>query len=354
MCCLNKKYISLYALVCITLLSSLRFQVGSDFDSYLRMFDVIANDIPHLWQNKEVGYLNLIRLVNLIGGNQQVIIFVFSVGTSLLCYYGLKCFFKDFENSRLITFAILIVFLFQIYFPSLNQIRQYAVLGIFIYSLKYYYQSKYIAYFLLMVFASSIHFTAVLVLIVSLFIKVDLSSRKYVYFIVFFILAMNPMTRIIDAYVSYQLPYYQYFIIEGLNNSSSFVSVVSGYIMLLCYILVVSFDKGVSRYGTKYVMLSNLSFVFIIVKILGADFEVINRVSNYFKVFFYLHFILFVFNLKFTNTRQKEVLVFSTLSLIVVSGLLSVILRASGDPTYSNVDFNICITGDYCPTGSYK
>ncbi len=124
LCFLEHRVIVLYALLCITLISSFRFQVGSDFDSYWDMFNIIASDTPHLWQNKEIGYLTLIRVVHLLGGNQQVVVILFSIATTTLSYLGLREFFKEFSQPKLLQLAFLVIFIFQIYFPSLNQIRQ--------------------------------------------------------------------------------------------------------------------------------------------------------------------------------------------------------------------------------------
>ncbi len=348
LCFLERKEITLYALMCVTLLSAFRFQVGSDFDSYWKMFDIIANDIPHLWQNKEIGYLTLIRIVSSLGGNQQVIVILFSFSTTILSYLGLREFFKDFHQSNLLQLSILVVFIFQIYFPSLNQIRQYFVLSVFIYALKFYFNKKYLKYVGLMLLSTTIHFTGIFVLFASLFIGLNLLKRRHVYILIVIVLALNPAKHIVDAYISYSLPYYQYFTIEGLIGESSKLSVISSYIMLSVFLLTLVKGSYNDNESKKYIALLNLSFIFIVVKVIGADFEIINRVSNYFKIFFYLHILNFIFNLKFKSSKYRQVLVFLSIVFIIMSGLLSVVLRAKNDETYNNVDFNLCTFSSPC------
>ncbi|WP_431786732.1 EpsG family protein [Vibrio harveyi] len=333
--------------MCVTLLSAFRFQVGSDFDSYWKMFDIISNDIPHLWQNKEIGYLTLIRIVSNLGGNQQVIVILFSFSTTILSYLGLRDFFKDFQQSNLLHLAILVIFLFQIYFPSLNQIRQYFVLSLFIYALRFYFSERYLTYVTLMLLSTTIHFTGIIVLFASLFINVNLLKRKYIYIFVVIVLSLNPAKYIVDAYISHSLPYYQYFTIKGLIGESSKLSVISSYIMLCVFLLTLVIGTYDVK-SKKHIALINLSFIFIVVKVIGADFEIINRVSNYFKVFFYLHVLNFTFNLKFKSSKHRQVLAFMSILLIVISGLLSVVLRAKNDEAYNNVDFNLCTLSSPC------
>lgn len=99
----------------LTVISAVRYGVGTDFFSYQRIYKIFRFDISNL----EIGDKSLIFLLHKISDNPQI----FFVVTSLWICIGY--YISIYKNSIDPAYSIFIFVLGQEYFRSMNSIRQY-------------------------------------------------------------------------------------------------------------------------------------------------------------------------------------------------------------------------------------
>lgn len=155
----QKKIFSVIPFVLMTIVCGLRFEVGRDYNAYVRYFDEIIYNFDF---DVEIGYRIVVWIVNLVGGTQQLVFFAMSAATS---YFYYKFIMDTSTNFMLST--ILYICLGPFYFSSFNIIRQALAVAIFLYSLKYLNTST-IKYMVWVGIASLFHYSALLFLILPL------------------------------------------------------------------------------------------------------------------------------------------------------------------------------------------
>ena len=127
----------------LLLLSAFRYDVGTDYRTYIMLFNSFSNG--HVIRNFDIGFIYLCRIVGMLGGNFYTMIFV----TSLI--FIVFVFYYIYYDSPYPYISIYLVFAMQYYFASFNGIRQMCGAAILLFSLKFVREKKLIP-FLICVF----------------------------------------------------------------------------------------------------------------------------------------------------------------------------------------------------------
>ena len=144
----------------IFLISALRYDIGTDYSAYQIIFDN-----PQLMATREKGFMFLNSVIKEMGLPFQFVIICFTVTTLVLIFTVII------ENSDNI---ILSIFLFYMYTPffldSMNAIRQWFAIAVFLYSTRFIKKRKILLYLLFIFFAAFFAHKSVLVTIPLYFI----------------------------------------------------------------------------------------------------------------------------------------------------------------------------------------
>ena len=73
----KEKIFSVIPYILMTLVCGLRFEVGRDYNTYLKYFDEIVRDFNF---DVEIGYRVVVWIVNRIGGTQQLVFLIMDIG----------------------------------------------------------------------------------------------------------------------------------------------------------------------------------------------------------------------------------------------------------------------------------
>lgn len=152
----HKKWIFFILCVALTLISAIRYDVGSDYiNTYVNAFRWLKIGLRHdyeilfLWLNK--------FLIQHDGTAVQML--------SICAVFTIPLFFRFIRNNVEQRYWFLAVYLYlvsTIYFASMNAVRQYVALAILLFGFDYLKEKRYIHYSLFIVLAMMFHSSAVM------------------------------------------------------------------------------------------------------------------------------------------------------------------------------------------------
>jgi hypothetical protein len=209
----------------------------------------------------EYGFLFINGIVKLINNNYQLFFFLVSFISMSLIYVTIKRF------SNYYLFSILIYITNFYFIRDMNQIRAALAYSIVFYSLKYVNENNIYKYFLYILIATSIHFSALIALPVYFFKKIYL-SKNVVIFILFFSIIISKvkiLKRLLDINILQIIPFYERFhIYLQYNLTDRGLHPKTLKIIFICFIFVLLRDKMSEKYKLYNVFLNMLLFSVII------------------------------------------------------------------------------------------
>ncbi|WP_425609801.1 EpsG family protein, partial [Vibrio splendidus] len=151
----NFAYFSVF--LYLTLLSGFRYDVGTDFSNYLHYFYLIELGYDDV---AEISFVYLFKFSQFIGLTEQFVFFVLA----LIISFGFISYFKYFcdKSGFLAIYLFFTVSIF--YFASFNLVRQFTAVAIFLFSVRYIIERRMFKYILMILFSSSFHISALLML----------------------------------------------------------------------------------------------------------------------------------------------------------------------------------------------
>ncbi|MAD15239.1 MAG: hypothetical protein CL579_04060 [Alteromonadaceae bacterium] len=189
----DAKYVAAFFLIVfLILLSVVRLGVGVDFYSY-ESYYIALNDGKNI--NVERGFILVSRLMDLFGIGFQGVIALYALTTIFLIVRFYSRFSRNLLMSLFLFYSLPILYL-----SSFNVIRQFLVVAMFAYSLKYLVNRNLFFYFFINLFAAVfIHKSAVLMLPLYFFIHLEFSLSKYLILSVAYILALQFLEVIVSS-----------------------------------------------------------------------------------------------------------------------------------------------------------
>lgn len=177
----KKKLINLQIFVGIifVFIAGLRYETGVDWKAYSWSFYELPaldkaysnNQLDQIFETLDVGYYLFNSIVKMLGGGIQVVFFCISLASSILLIKNLRYY------SNYVLTGLLVYYTFYFFVLDLSGIRQGLALQIFLFSLKYIGQKKFLKFLLIILIATSIHWSSLLLLPLYFFIRND-SSKK--------------------------------------------------------------------------------------------------------------------------------------------------------------------------------
>lgn len=157
----------------------LRYQVGTDFESYCTIFRNICEDwYLTLYNGTERGYVWLNRIVSLYTEDPQWIIFITNAFISFLGVWAICKF------SRFVPFSLYIFFT-TIYIQGFNLIRQGMACGLIFLAFGYARDRRYILSYALVAAAALFHRTSLIVIPIMMLMQIPFHQVWYfIYFAV--------------------------------------------------------------------------------------------------------------------------------------------------------------------------
>ena len=296
----NFAYFSVF--LYLTLLSGFRYDVGTDFSNYLHYFYLIELGYDDV---AEISFVYLFKFSQFIGLTEQFVFFVLA----LIISFGFISYFKYFcdKSGFLAIYLFFTVSIF--YFASFNLVRQFTAVAIFLFSVRYIIERRMFKYILMILFSSSFHISALLMLPLYFVMNKNYNLKFYSLMFVIFLFSFQLIYM-----VGMKTPYFIYLereSVSSINKSSVMVFVTLSVFLFvfLCY----------QPKNNKSILINNMLFMSILMGV-GLLFSslppmIFSRFNYFFSPALIISIVYFVNMFSFS----KKIIMYS---LILMFGFL--------------------------------
>lgn len=266
------------------LLSAFRaYTVGSDTGgTYMKIYEyVLSGDIGAV---RDSGYAFVNKVALLFSDNYTSVLFLSSL---LIC--GL-CYKRIFSESKYPALSVLLFFATNVYFISMNMVRQSIGISIFIFALPYIQKRKLIKSAILILLATTMHSSCVLYFFVYFIINIKIKPKYILGFTgIIFILGNLISSTIISILLKLQFfrTYFAWYL--NSNYQSGEINKVSLIISIGILIFLICINKK-AKNDKKYTTSLNLTIISTSILLLSAFIPLAQRTSWLFSfpLFIYL------------------------------------------------------------------
>lgn len=298
---IKNKFLYFLSYLCILLPHGLRYGIGTDyFYTYVPGFISVGQGKEFY---SEIGFVFLNKIIYLLTEDYKVMFFITSAIIFLFIYKGII------DNSKNILISIILIFITQFYFSSMNLLRQAIAMSIIFYSFKYLKNNNKIKYVFTCLFATLFHNSALFMIALVFLYNKKITRKKQIIFCLS-LLALTPILGefikfIITNYTKYGW-YYQTFY---ATVSVSVILVIANLVLFILGLIYLPKDDD------EYRILNNINFISMCLTVISPVIPLIFRVIKYFTIFQ----ILFIPYLLSKEKKSKQ----KILNLILTLGMLS-------------------------------
>lgn len=177
----------LFVFLLLTFISGFRYETGVDWVAYeYELKNAIPLDVAittNQWDwlsyRLDFGYSILNSAIKMFGGGTQTLFFIMALVTQYLLYLNLR------KYTHYVLFSYLIYYTFFFFIFDLSGIRQGLAMQIFLYSIRYIKERKFWNYLLCIFLATSVHWTASVLILLYFFAHRKFSSALTIFIVLF-------------------------------------------------------------------------------------------------------------------------------------------------------------------------
>ncbi|MBS4197566.1 EpsG family protein [Lederbergia citri] len=168
-------------LASLIIISGLRSNIGDTF-FYKHIYEINDFSWEYIISQKDIGFGILQKLLKMISNDPQIMIFTTATITNILI---IAVFFK---YSRMIELSVYVYITGGLFLVSMNGIRQVLAAAIIFTATKYLVNGNWIKYFFIILFASSFHQSALILIPIYFFVRYKAWSKATVVLLAFSLL----------------------------------------------------------------------------------------------------------------------------------------------------------------------
>ncbi|PHL08306.1 EpsG family protein [Enterococcus faecium] len=341
----NNNILSLVLLLPFLIFGSLRhYSVGNDSIEYARVYQIIAGNGVDIFKDRyEIGFLKLNELLNVISHSYTLLFTI----TIIVTLYSLYILLKNY--ALMPGFSIAMYFLLRYYDMSLNVVRLSMAIAITMLATYQLLKNRYVLFTFLVILASTFHRTA-LVYLIAIFIwkfnirinrksLVVLSSGTLILFIVF-----DTILKIVLNI----FPIYSYYLTSAyfdgnVKIATLFNIAIFSIFTLLAYKISVSnkikIDKelDIEEFNKIEGFFLTMITLGIFINILSINFNLFNRVGDYFL----LYLIIYLPNqmVKLKDKYASILVIYGFYIILICYYLIIIIYRPEWNKVYPYLFF---------------
>lgn len=314
------------ALLIMSFIVGFRFKVGVDWEGYKEYFEHIASD-PNLQftdQTFELGYFYLNKIISATGLSYEWMFFT----VAFISWYF---FFKSISQN-LLPILILFIFLDEFFFWGMNGVRQFMAISIWVYSIQYIINKKFLNYILLIILASMFH-VSVIILLPLYFIPYIKINKKGLWLSLYLISLILGTTNFFISFVESIINFmgskiaiiglYLYYIETNMLVVDNEILTGFGFIFKITLnLLILILSNKVTKAYPNTTIYFILFFIGSILFNLSYNIQLIGRINNYFLILRSVVLaIMFWHFWKFSKNRAVLVLFVSLYFLLFLSAI---------------------------------
>jgi transmembrane protein EpsG len=264
----NHKYSYFLMLCCwmpLFLVSGLRWNVGTDFGPiYVKGFQKISEGGTFPW---EMGYIFLNKAVSTITKDPAGI---FILTSFIFLTFVFKAMYDLSVDIRL---SVLLLVSTGFYFQSMNIIRQSITSAMFLYSLKFIRDKKFVPFLTVILLASTIHLSALIFIPVYFFCQLRIPPRKGILLLLISIICL-PFVRPVFVFLV-SLTKYKWYLNSSYNKFD--FAITDTIVGVILVVLGYYYYKN-SNNDKTYSILMNLQLLALIISLYSSVIFLADRI----------------------------------------------------------------------------
>lgn len=231
----------------LLLISALRYGIGTDYFSYIMLFNVY-------YKNGQRGSIEplfylLNRIFFMLRLNAECVISVCAIITICLVFYYI------YKESIDIPMSVFLFFGMNFYFASFNGVRQLLACSILLISIIALQENRFKTFLILVLIATGFHYTSIIFLVVILFVKIEITPKRVLFLSCVFLFLLYFFNDIIINLISLT-NYEKYLISDGEGFSIQAILGLIIQITILCFCSYCYVDEKKYRFYYGIQMLS--------------------------------------------------------------------------------------------------
>lgn len=242
---LSTLFLSLAA-VPLIMVSGLRWETGVDHLNYWYLFTNINYGIPN---HSEIGFSLLCKAIWFFTMDMSVMFFICALITIVFTFIAIK------QSSSNLFISVFLFITMGYYFYSMNSIRHFMAISLFLFAFKFLKERKLIIYIPIILLAATFHKVAIVAL--PLYFLLNIKYKAYWYGIFSALLLIFSMLnrQILDFIYRYIFDFYK--AIEQNHTGISYVNV--GITLALSILSFIYYKKLIAK-DSKNIILINSAF----------------------------------------------------------------------------------------------
>lgn len=288
---ISKKYFRWSFLLIICTISGLRFNVGTDYQHYNVVYNLLLNGEASY---VEVGF-KILNFPFFIFGESGFYVLIFVVSTFILM--SIDFFIKQFIDNRYYFLAWFFVLASGMVFSSYNAVRQYIAIAIFIFSIQSILKKRIYHYIFYTLLACLFHSSAiVLIMMLPVFFIEKKHSKKvdtlyvvlYGLSILFLVVDFRELLKLVWFIVPQR---WNWYIVSDFFNSRNYGAVVKQLMpnILLIYMMISVKNEAIESSLSKKLNFETVSYygfiLFVSLSNIFYGIMVLQRFVLYFEIF---------------------------------------------------------------------
>ena len=308
-------------------LATFRYNVGTDYNSYIRLYNILKNydfyQYIVIWTKdftaQELSWYLLNRVAFLVFNNEISIFFLSSFIMMIFIFKGIDYYVKDIS----IGYAFFVFFMIH-YNMSFNAIRTFLAASIIFYSYKFIIEKNFVKYILFIILASTFHKSAFVALLFYAIVPMnDKQLNKFKKVLYYMLILSTPLVLVILLKIAQFIPIFQkYFYKYSINYYGGGIGFL---IFILPFLLpIIIFKKSIVEINEKYNVLVDVSLLHIPLRYVGYFTEYGHRLEVYPSMVYIILISLLVNNIHkpinrlFLKTYYTMILLFYYIYIYII------------------------------------
>lgn len=233
----NKKPILFFIIIILVILvgvSGLRRSMG-DTGDYKHLYTLVVSGYDMSKSSYEKGFIIFLELLSKISPDPQIMVFTTALITTVLFIWTLRKYYSYFELEIYMYIAS------GFFLVTMNGIRQAMAAAIVFVATKFIVDGKFIPYLLVVIFATTFHSSAIILVPIYFIVREEAWSRKIMYIIIISMIALifiQPLMSIIfESAEGTKLSGYEESVLGGIEGGANIIRVIVAAVpVILSYI----------------------------------------------------------------------------------------------------------------------
>lgn len=248
------------------IISAFRYQVGTDYSIIYEDGFVNYTNSYNYNEHFEIGFKFLNDIIHIFTDNPR---WLFIITSFIFCFFIYKAIYDQSEDK---IFSVILLLSTNLYFVSLNGIRQAMAIAIFIYCSKYIKQRKIINYMLWVIVAITFHFSAIIYIPLYFIVNLEIESKRQAIFIAILFLFRPIVTWLITLII--ENTRYSVYINSSFNTGNISKSLLVINVIIL---LVINIGYERNKKDIEYRMYTILELLTVSMLIFSNVLPLIDR-----------------------------------------------------------------------------